>query len=451
MSNSNQSSSPQKKSPLTPPQKKGVNHQRLLVISNGHGEDIIAVKIIQELCKILDSSSYSQKIEITALPMVGEGFAYQKANIPLLGRVQKMPSGGFVYMDSRQLWGDIKSGLLSLTINQYQQLKQWRKQGDGLILAVGDILPLLWAWFSGVDYFFVGTAKSEYYLRDEQGWLKDISPMEQFFGSIYYPWERWLMTRRKCLGVFPRDSITADSLRSYGIPVYDFGNPMMDDIDLPSPLPQNNDNYSDYTLKILLLPGSRLPDALDNWQLILTAVDSLLTIPDWDLIFVAAIASSLDINKFKEIGQKFRWFTPSAKSINIPIEDPDKITLTKQKAQLILSQNNYAQCLQYCDISIAMAGTATEQFVGLGKPVISFAGNGVQYNAKFARLQSRLLGISLQLVDNPQQVKTKLQQLLSNPDLWQSISLNGKKRLGKAGSAKKIANKLLEKLGYLKE
>ena len=444
MINSNQSLLNNGKSPLTPLNKGGINCHRLLVISNGHGEDIIAVKILQELCKAFDSQASSQKIDITALPMVGEGFAYQKTNIPLLGRVQKMPSGGFVYMDSRQLWGDIKSGLLSLTINQYQQVKQWCKPGDGLILAVGDILPLLWAWLSGVDYFFVGTAKSEYYLRDDEGFLKDISAIDRFSGSIYYPWERRLMANKKCLGVFPRDTITADSLQSYGIQAYDFGNPMMDDIDIPSPFPQNND--PDYTLKVLLLPGSRFPEALDNWRLILTAVDTLLTIHDLDLIFLGAIAPSLDISKFTDILQKFQWFTDSEKSVKIPIEDPDKIILTKQKAQLILSQNNYAQCLQYCDISIAMAGTATEQFVGLGKPVIAFAGNGAQYNAKFAQNQSRLLGISLQLVDNPQQVKAKLQQLLSNPDLWQSISINGKKRLGSAGSAKKIADKLLEKL-----
>lgn len=419
------------------------NH-RLLVISNGHGEDIIAVKIIQRLSQAFDCASLSAKLEITALPMVGEGFAYQQANIPLAGKVEKMPSGGFVYMDSRRLWEDVKGGLLSLTINQYQQLKQWCQEGDGVILAVGDILPLFWAWLSGMDYFFVGTAKSEYYLRDEGGWLRDVSPVERFFGSVYYPWERWLMKNSRCLGVFPRDSLTADYLRRYGVPVYDFGNPMMDDLDVPSSFPENDD--SDYILKVLLLPGSRFPEAVDNWQLILTAVDSLLNLHDLDFLFVGAIAPFLDVSKFRDILGKFQWFPQTKKSPNIPIKDPDKIIWQKEKAQLILSQNNYAQCLQYCDLSIAMAGTATEQFVGLGKPVIAFAGNGAQYNAKFARNQSRLLGISLQLVDNPQQVKAKLQQLLSNPDLWQSISLNGKKRLGNAGSAKKIANKLLEKL-----
>ncbi|MTF39150.1 lipid-A-disaccharide synthase-related protein [Cyanobacterium aponinum AL20118] len=424
-------------------------NRRLLVISNGHGEDVIAVKIIQELWKLQkinfssDSSQEYCPINITALPMVGEGFAYQKIDIPLLGKVQKMPSGGFIYMDGRQLWKDIKSGLVGLTLHQYQQVKQWSREG-GLILAVGDILPLLWANLSGVNYFFVGTAKSEYYLRNEEGWLEDVSIVDRFLGSIYYPWERWLMSSKSCLGIFPRDSLTVESLQNYGIRAYDYGNPMMDDVDISFSPVQNPDD--EYTLKVLLLPGSRLPEALDNWQLILSAVDSLLEIQDLDLRFVGAIASSLNLNVFAEIAQKFQWKPIQKKSVNIPIEDPDKMILTKNKAQLILSQNSYAQSLQYCDISIAMAGTATEQFVGLGKPAIAFAGTGAQYNPKFAKNQSRLLGISLQLVENPQQVKDKVQELLSNPDLWQSISVNGKKRLGSAGGAKKIARELLSKL-----
>ncbi len=73
---------------------------RLLCLSNGHGEDIIAVRILQELRQI------SSKLNISALPLVGEGRAYFAADIPVIGTVQAMPSGGFIYMDGRQL--DIK-------------------------------------------------------------------------------------------------------------------------------------------------------------------------------------------------------------------------------------------------------------------------------------------------------------------------------------------------------
>ncbi|MBL1210344.1 lipid-A-disaccharide synthase-related protein [Geminocystis sp. GBBB08] len=412
---------------------------KLLVISNGHGEDIIAVKIISQLRQI------NPKISLACLPMVGEGFAYESEKIPFIAPVKKMPSGGFIYMDSQQLWQDVRHGLIGLTLTQFKAVKLWAKNG-GYILAVGDILPLLFAWLSGAKYGFIGTAKSEYYLRNEDGWLENISKIDHYFGSIYYPWERWLMKNHRCFGVFPRDSITTQSLQQDNIPAYDFGNPMMDDLTIP-PLPSNHD----YFLKILLLPGSRLPEALDNWQLILKAVDFVIDSQSSDLIFVAAIAPSLSLSKFTEYLYSQQWQETSLKSVNIPINDSDIIVFTKKRAKLILTKNVYDQCLNYCDLSIAMAGTATEQFVGLGKPAIAFPGNGSQYNEKFAKNQTRLLGISLQLVNNPSQVAEKIQELLSTPDLWQSIAVNGKKRLGKTGGAKKIAQFITKKIDFLSE
>lgn len=410
---------------------------KLLVISNGHGEDIIAVKIIQQIRNI------NPQISIESLPLVGEGFAYLKENIPLIAPVKTMPSGGFIYMDNQQLWQDVKHGLINLTFRQFKAVKSWAKTGD-YILAVGDILPLLFAWLSGVNYGFIGTAKSEYYLRDETGFLPNISKFDRIFGSIYYPWEKWLMQNQRCYGVFPRDAITTEALQKDGIRAYDFGNPMMDDLNTP-PL------FTEDALKILLLPGSRFPECIDNWQLILTAVDDIINSRSQKLIFVSAIASSLKLSDFTEILRQKSWQeTPpqKIKSVNILINDGDKIVFTKEKAQLILSQNAYAQCLNYCDLSIAMAGTATEQFVGLGKPAIAFPGSGAQYNRKFAQNQHHLLGISLQLVNHPLEVAEKLQQLLSQPDLRQSIAINGKKRLGDRGASQKIANFIIDHINH---
>lgn len=407
---------------------------KLLVISNGHGEDLIAIKIINQLRQI------NPQISITCLPMVGEGFAYVKENVTFIAPVKKMPSGGFIYMDSQQLWQDVRHGLIGLTLTQFKAVKLWAKNG-GYILAVGDILPLLFAWLSGAKYGFIGTAKSEYYLRNENGWLENISKIDRYFGSIYYPWERWLMKNHRCFGVFPRDFITTQSLQKDNILAYDLGNPMMDDLTISS-LPSDND----YLLKILLLPGSRLPEAINNWQLILDAVESIIDSQYHDLIFVAAIAPSLNLSNFTECLSLRQWQDNSLKSVNLPINDSYIIVFTKKGVKLILSQNAYDQCLNYCDISIAMAGTATEQFVGLGKPVIAFSGNGPQYNPKFATNQARLLGISLQLVNNPLEVAEKIQELLSTPDLWQSIAINGKKRLGKTGAAKKIAEFIIKKI-----
>lgn len=89
-----------------------------------------------------------------------------------------MPSGGFIYMDGgRQLVRDVRGGLVQLTLSQIKAVRTWvnlqKKSGNkSAILAVGDIVPLLFAWGSGVNYAFIGTARSEYYVRDEVGLLQ---------------------------------------------------------------------------------------------------------------------------------------------------------------------------------------------------------------------------------------------------------------------------------------
>ena len=140
---------------------------KLLVLSNGHGEDKIAVRIIEQLQIVTN-------LELAALPIVGQGYAYSKSNIAIAGRVQQMPSGGFIYKGGNPLWQDLRGGLIELTLEQIKVVRQWGRDG-GVILAVGDIVPLLYAWLSGANYAFVGTAKSDYYLRDETGWLSQTS------------------------------------------------------------------------------------------------------------------------------------------------------------------------------------------------------------------------------------------------------------------------------------
>ena len=106
--------------PLTKKMPATASNLRLLVLSNGHGEDIIAVRILREL-------QQQNAPEIFALPLVGEGRAYQKLDIPVIGSVRSMPSGGFVYMDGRQLARDVRGGLLQLTLNQLKAVRGWVK------------------------------------------------------------------------------------------------------------------------------------------------------------------------------------------------------------------------------------------------------------------------------------------------------------------------------------
>jgi uncharacterized protein (TIGR03492 family) len=422
---------------------------KLLALSNGHGEDAIAVRILEKL------QCHPNLTELVALPLVGKGNAYHQLDIPLLGRVQQMPSGGFIYMDGTQLWQDVRGGLIKLTWEQLKIIRNWAKSG-GFILAVGDIVPLLFAWMSGTNYAFVGTAKSEYYLQDEQGWLAKTSWLESQLGSVYLPWERWLMTRFRCQAVFPRDSLTGEILQKYNIPVQNLGNPMMDiGREVRSQKSEvrrergerrgEKGEGREKRLCVLLLPGSRMPEAERNWRQILEAVKEVIkTFNDYLLVFLAAIAPSLNRESFERKLLNQSWNLSSKNTITEFVYDEDGLAFTQENGTLILTQNAYKECLEKAEIAIAMAGTATEQFVGLGKPVITMPGKGPQFTYAFAEAQTRLLGCSVIMVSSPEEVGNTIKSVISNFQLREEIAINGKRRMSNSGAAERIAQYLIK-------
>ncbi|MCL1473831.1 lipid-A-disaccharide synthase-related protein [Argonema antarcticum] len=428
---------------------------KLLCLSNGHGEDAIAVRILKELQQRPNAP------KIAALPIVGEGQAYTELGIPLIAPTRKMPSGGFIYMDGRHLWRDIRSGLLQLLWWQFRAVQGWKQQG-GIILAVGDIVPLLLAWLSGAPYAFVGTAKSEYYLRDEAGPLPRRSQAQRWegwSGSVYLPWERWLMSRKRCKAVFPRDSLTAEILQKWSIPAFDLGNPMMDDLEPETPRAVFYASDAEKveqarSLTITLIPGSRAPEAYANWQQILPTLAGVMeAFRDRTVLFLGAIAPVLSLDPLREALEAEGWRLVNPESPghflgtqHSALSTQAASVFTQGKSTLILTQRAFGDCLQQGDFAIAMAGTATEQFVGLGKPAIAIPGKGPQFTPAFAEAQTRLLGPSLILAKQPREVAEIVRSLLRDPDRLQLIADNGRRRMGKPGSADRIADCLMEKL-----
>jgi uncharacterized protein (TIGR03492 family) len=422
---------------------------RLLCLSNGHGEDAIARRILEQLRQL----PHPPRIEV--LPIVGEGHAYNQAGFSLISAVKAMPSGGFIHMDKRQLARDLQGGLVKLTLGQIKAVRQWAKPVEaptanpGFILAVGDIVPMLFAWISGLPFAFVGTAKSEYYLRDEGGelarprWWDDRLLLAT--GCVYYPWEQWFMRRPNCRAVFPRDAMTTQVLQARGIRAFDLGNPMMDGLEaavapasgaLPGP---------DRPLCIALIPGSRPPEAYANWALILSAVQALLRDRQSPLELLAAVAPGLDRSEL----------TRALRTAWTAVDDH---RFTCGAATLTLMPDRFAECVRRSDLAIALAGTATEQFVGSGKPALIMPGAGPQFTPAFAEAQTRLLGPSVILVESPDRVPAALQALLGDAndsaffggdatrmaaaDRLEAIRRNGQHRLGPPGAAQRIAQKL---------
>jgi uncharacterized protein (TIGR03492 family) len=67
-------------------------------------------------------------------------------------------------------------------------------------------------------------------------------------------------------------------------------------------------------------------------------------------------------------------------------------------------------------------------------------GEGPQFTPKFAQRQTYLLGQSVILSKNLEEMGRELNSVLNSPEKRQAIAENGKKRLGKPGAANRIAN-----------
>jgi uncharacterized protein (TIGR03492 family) len=420
---------------------------KLLCISNGHGEDAIALPVLQELQQL------SPQLAIVTLPIVGAGKAYSNNGFEIAGKTQVMPSGGFLNQDNRQLVRDLQGGLVGLTIDQIRTARNWAQAG-GKILAVGDIVPLLFAWMSGADYAFIGTAKSEYYIRDRQGQIlgSQRDSIEVKTGCYYFPWERWLLSRSRCKAVFPRDKLTTELLQQLQIPAFDLGNPMMDGVatDLSQALFYRSEPAKRELarpLVVTLLPGSRPPEAYANWVKIIVAVNSLISVFNQrQIICLAAVVPTLDLDILQVNLSRSGWLPvvdPNLELIEL-IPDPRAIYYQRENATIAIRTQAYAQFMHKGDCAIAMAGTATEQFIGLGKPAFTIPGDGPQFTPGFAEAQTRLLGESVILVSQPQDVGVEMQALLQQPDRLQSIAQNGLLRMGKSGAARRIAACLME-------
>ncbi len=379
--------------------------KRILCCSNGHGEDSIAVTILQAL------SEYP--VELLAMPIVGQGEAYQKLGIPIIGPTQTMPSGGFIYMDAKQLWRDLQEGLGGLTLRQIEATRQAAPSVD-LILAVGDIVVQVLAWMCKRPHVFVGTAKSDYYIAGKP--------------SVFAPWERWFMNLPECEASYPRDRITTLNLQKLGVNrAYDLGNPMMDGLDPVGFDWARMGLHQDQPL-ITLLPGSRPPEAYRNLQQLLDATLHLGPRP-----YVAALAGAIRGEALGTLGWSYHELAP------------DLACLDKEDQRVYLVWGAFADCLHRASLVLAMTGTATEQAVGLGKPVVSFIGGGPQFTYRFAEAQTRLLGPSVTLIADMVQLPSTAQRLLTDQNLLAQIRANGYERMGPVGAAQRIARHIMER------
>lgn len=378
--------------------------KRILFLSNGYGEDRIASAIARRW--------QVPNTERWAFPIVGAGRAFRSIGLPLVGPTQLMPSGGFILRSARALWQDLQSGLLILTIRQILAMRQLRSEVD-LVVAVGDVVPLYFAWLSQAPFVFVGCAKSDYYLGGR-------------FGSYGF-FERWFIQHPRCRAVYPRDAVTARNLIARGYRALDHGNPMMDDLDPSGQLW----TVPEGTTAIGLLPGSR-DEAYENLPNILNSCVAIARRAPGKrpVAFFAAIADSLETVRLAEAAARIGWH----------LDALEETLVGPQGVAVQLCRGQFGNWLHVVDAVIGMAGTANEQCVGAGKPVITFPGSGPQFNPAFAEAQTRLLGESISMVAaDPEAVARELWEILGDDERLERIRKNGRERMGLPGAAERIA------------
>ena len=430
---------------------------RLLVLSNGHGEDLIALRVIQALAR------RQSRLEVAVLPLVGEGQAFAAAEAAgLLRRIgprQALPSGGFSNQSLRGLLADLAAGVLGLSWRQWRLVRQWGRRGDPL-LAVGDLLPLLLAWGSGAPYGFIGTPKSDFTWASPAptGWPPSLwealaDSYHRCKGSEWDPWEWALMRHRRCRLVAVRDRLTARGLRRHGVAALTPGNPMMDGFAgsaAPAWL-----TAAESGPRLLVLPGSRMPEALHNSERLVLALTALAELHSGPLTALLATGSSpgpaeltplLEGAGFQPDGR------PGARSRTTPPEAADLAAIGAARCwrrgplRLLIGPGCFSRWAPWASAGLATAGTATEQLVGLGIPALSLPGPGPQFKAGFARRQSRLLGGSVLPCRTPGQAAERLAVLLREPGLRQRLGAIGRARMGPAGGSARLAALVVQRL-----
>ena len=411
---------------------------RLLVLSNGHGEDLIAQRVLQAL------RVRRPNLEIQVLPLVGLGEAFSAdaaaGHLQRIGPQLQLPSGGFSNQSLRGLARDLGAGLPLLSWRQLQLVRHSARQGSP-VLAIGDLLPLLLAWSGGGSFGFIGTPKSDHTWATPAPPDWAATPLADAYhrckGSEWDPWEWALMGSRRCRLVAVRDQLTAQGLRRHKVAALAPGNPMMDGF-RHTPLPAGLASQR----RLILLAGSRLPEALGNARRLLGCLS--LQQPRQPTSVLVASGSAPTAAAWAELLEQ-AGFTPlppaAASAASGAISSWQLGSWT-----LLLGQNRFATWAGWAELGLATAGTATEQLTGLGVPCLSLPGPGPQFKSGFARRQSRLLGGAVVPCHSQQELALKLQQLLDDPSECARRGALGRERMGTAGGSAQLAELVEQQL-----
>ena len=391
---------------------------KVLLVSNGYGEDTVAATIGVHLKKKLPN------IKLEAFPTVGNGTFYKKAGITTVFNGVLLPSEGFI-RSFGDFINDLTHGFFTKTIKMGLKLKSISNEYD-FIIPVGDPYILLFTSIFSVKKrrykIFVGIQQSE--------WYQSKKPFKEHYSFIERLWMKMFAGL-----IFVRDKKTADYLTKKGFNnVFSFGNPMMDCFII-----NQEKVFPPDRIVIGILPGSK-KEAYENLKVTFKILENL---SDKIKNPIFAIATSPNLSKIKIITdnklKKTKKGSFSNNNINVPIFSKSGI-----KGDIVITDKLFGDIINESIVIIGTSGTANEQAAGMGKAIFSFWGKGPQLTKKFLDAQKRLLGKSLFVFEpNPPLIAEKIVEVINDKKLLKEIEINGKMRMAGRGSIDKIAGKII--------
>ncbi len=389
---------------------------RILVLSNGHGEDVSGCILARRLISI------GNKVE--ALPIVGLGEAYKKEKINIIGKTRKFNTGGLGYNSLKGRIYDLYNGQIYYFFKKIWIVCLIRKKYD-YFLVVGDIVPIFFAWLSRKKFFTYLVAYSSHYE-----------------GKLNLPWPcSYFLKSPNSIRIYARDLLTSiDLSNQLKKEVLFFGNPFIDK------LLKNNIKDSNNSFNIALLPGSRTNELINNFELMVDIIQELANYKFFKKIkFNFALASDLKMVNVQNILEMRNWQFEKILSSDF------KLLYSYKSIKVFFKWNSFEDILTESDFAISMSGTAAEQVVGMSKPVLQVEGKGPQFTKAFAEAQRRLLGQHVYCFTN---FSNKNEQITGTIDLiikiiylmkldnyfLKSCKENARNRLGNKNATLKITS-----------
>jgi uncharacterized protein (TIGR03492 family) len=393
----------------------------LLVVSNGYGEDDIACKIVDAL-----RAETASTLTIEGWPMVGEGMAYRARAIPIVGTPNTLPNAGFATtMSWPYLLQDLRAGWISTYWRQLRAAHAMRSQYR-MALAVGDIVPIAASVLARARFLFVGCAKSSYY---------------RTIGR-YTRLERGLL-RQFCELTFPRDALSLEELSRARVPTRYVGNSMMDGLE------GTGDRFgipNDMRV-VAMLAGTRR-DAEQNLLDLAAAITRVGEIAETPAAFrfVFAVGQALDphvIRRRLETGARTREWSVTCEGVTTGVV---LRAVSSQGVEMLLVKSQFADVLRLATIVVGMAGTANEQAVGLGLPLINVPSAGIQGEAYVAMKMQYFGDAAIAVNRDPDKIASAINDLMSDPERRARMAQAGRARMGEPGASRAIAREVLARL-----